>query len=60
MRAPETGNDGAADTVEYTDPFSGLIFQLARYGQYMQSSYELRVLYGVKAVIPDFIATLIG
>lgn len=60
MRAPETGNDGAADTVEYTDPFSGLIFQLARYGQYMQSSYELRVLYGVKATIPNFIATLIG
>lgn len=60
MRAPETGNDGAADTIQVTDDFSGLTFQMARYGQYMQSSYELRVLYGVKATIPNFIATLIG
>ncbi len=60
MRAPETGQDGAADTVQVSDPVSGLVFQFARYGQYMQSSYELRVLYGVKAVKPDFIATLIG
>lgn len=60
MRAPETGNDGAADTVEVTDDVTGLTFQMARYGQYMQSSFELRVLYGVKAVKPEFIATLIG
>ena len=36
------------------DPQTGLTFQLARYGQYMQSSFELRVLYGVKAVKTDF------
>src|SRR5215831_2621498 len=60
MRAPDTGNDGAADTVEVTDDFSGLVFQLARYGQYMQSSWEMRILYGVKAVKNDFIATLMG
>jgi hypothetical protein len=60
MRAPDNGDDAAEDTVQVTDAVSGLVFQLARYGQYMQSSFELRVLYGVKAVKPDFIATLIG
>lgn len=60
MRAPDTGNDGAADTTTVTDPTSGLVFQLARYGQYMQSSWELRCLYGVKAANPQLIATLIG
>jgi len=60
MRAPETGNDGAADTAVVQDAKSGLVFQLARYGQYMQSSWELRVLYGVKAANPHLIATLIG
>lgn len=60
MRAPATGNDGAADTVSVTDQHSGLVFQLARYGQYMQSSWELRVLYGVKSVNSEFIATLVG
>jgi hypothetical protein len=61
MRAPDTGDDAAqAETVTVTDAFSGLVFQFARYPQYMQSSFELRVLYGVKAVKSDFIATLIG
>lgn len=60
MRAPDDGMDGAADVVNVQDAHSGLIFQLARYGQYMQSSWELRCLYGVKAVKSDFIATLIG
>jgi P22 coat protein - gene protein 5 len=60
MRAPETGNDSAADTVTVTDDQSGLVFQMARYAQYMQSSFEIRVLYGVKAVKPEFIATLMG
>lgn len=60
MRAPETGDDGAADTTTVTDEFSGLVFQLARYGQYMQSSWELRVLYGVKAANSHLISTLIG
>jgi hypothetical protein len=60
MRAPDTGGDAATDTVVVQDPLSGLVFQLARYGQYMQSSWEMRVLYGVKAVNSEFIATLIG
>jgi hypothetical protein len=60
MRAPATGGDAAVDTVTVTDQYSGLVFQLARYAQYMQSSWELRVLYGVKVTNPDFIATLIG
>jgi hypothetical protein len=60
MRAPNTGGDAATDTVQVSDPISGLVFQMATYGQYMQRSFELRVLYGVKAVKSDFIATLIG
>ena len=60
MRAPETGNDAAVDVATVRDDFSGLTFQLAVYPQYMQSSWELRCLYGVKAVNPEFIATLIG
>jgi len=60
MRAPDPGDDSASDTVEVTDDMSGLVFQLARYGQYMMSSFELRVLYGTKAVKSDFIATLMG
>ena len=60
MRAPDDGDDAASDVVTVQDPASGLIFQLARYGQYMQSSFELRALWGVKATIPDFIAVLIG
>ena len=60
MRAPDDGNDGAADVATVQDANSGLVFQLARYGQYMQSSWELRVLYGVKAANPHLIATLIG
>lgn len=60
MRQPDDGNDSAADVATVTDPNTGLVFQLARYAQYMQSSWELRVLYGVKAVQSEFIATLIG
>lgn len=60
MRAPNDGNDGAADTATVTDPKSGLVFQLARYAQYMQSSWEMRVLYGVAAPNPDLVAVLYG
>lgn len=60
MRQPDDGNDGAADVATITDENTGLVFQLARYGQYMQSSWELRCLYGVKAANPHLIATLIG
>lgn len=60
MRAPDDGMDGASDVINIRDDFSGLVFQLARYGQYMQSSWELRCLYGVKTVNPDYVATLIG
>ena len=60
MRAPNDGNDGASDVATVTDPKSGLVFQLARYGQYMQSSWELRCLYGVAAPNSDCIAVLYG
>jgi len=60
MRAPDTGDDSASDTAEVQDPKSGLVFQLARYGQYMQSSWELRVLYGTAAPNSHLISVLYG
>ena len=60
MRQPDDGDDGAVERTVVQDPNSGLVFALARYGQYMQSSWELQVLYGVKAANPHLIATLIG
>lgn len=60
MRQPETGNDSAVDTATVQDPKSGLVFQLARYPQYMQSSWELRVLYGTAAPNPHLISVLYG
>lgn len=60
MRAPNTGMDGASDVAVVQDPKSGLVFQLARYGQYMQSSWELRCLYGVAAPNSDHVAVLYG
>lgn len=60
MRAPDDGNDGASDVAVVQDEKSGLVFQLARYGQYMQSSWELRCLYGVAAPNPHLISVLYG
>lgn len=60
IRQPEDGDDGASDVATVTDPNTGLVFQLARYGQYMQSTWELRSLWGVKAVESEYIATLMG
>lgn len=59
MREPDSGGD-SGDEAMVTDPQTGLMFQLASYGQYLQRSWELRVLYGVKAIQGEFIATLIG
>jgi hypothetical protein len=56
---PQNG-DKALDVTEVTDAVSGLSFQVAMYGGYLQNLVELRIAYGVKAVNPEFSAILIG
>jgi hypothetical protein len=60
MRAPNDGNDSASDVTTVQDEKSGLVFQLARYGQYMQSSWELRCLYGVATPNSHLVSVLYG
>jgi hypothetical protein len=51
------GGDSATEVRQYKDE-SGLTFQVARYGQYLQASYEVRLAWGVKAVEPEGIIDL--
>ena len=54
------GGDAAKDVQVITDPFSGISFQLALYGEYRQTVVEVAVAWGVKAVKSEAIATLLG
>jgi hypothetical protein len=52
------GGDKAEEVFEYGDERSGLAFQVARYGQYLQSSYEVRIAQGRKVLEPAVVGII--
>ena len=54
------GGDSASETMYVKDDLTGLTFQVARYGQYTQATYETRVLWGVECIEPELLWLLAG
>jgi len=52
--------DLATDRITVADPRTGLAFELAVYPGYRMNVYELGLAWGVKAIKPEHIATLLG
>jgi len=59
IKLPKDG-DAARDVYNVVDPVSGLAFQAALYGDYLQNRLEIRAAWGWKAVSPRHILTLFG
>lgn len=61
-RAPEVPEEGdlADDRTVITDDFSGLAFEVSMYRMYRKVRYEIALAWGVKAIKPAGICTLLG
>lgn len=60
LPAMPEGGDMAVDSTQVQDPVSGLIFEIALYRLFLQIVFHVRIAWGVKALHPKFIATLLG
>ena len=59
VKLPKDG-DAARDVYNVVDPVSGLAFQAALYGDYLQNRLEIRACWGWKAISPRHIMTIFG
>lgn len=57
-KAPEEGD--MMDRIYVTDPYSGIVYEVALVKGQRVVQYQVSVVWGVKAVNPAFIATLLG
>lgn len=60
LPAMPEGGDSAEDSMVVTDPTSGLSFEIASYGQFLQRTYHVRIAWGTAAIKPEFIGILVG
>jgi len=56
---PEEG-DQADDVLTLQDPYSGIFFEFAIYKQFRRVRYQVSLAWGVAAIKPEFIATILG
>lgn len=54
------GGDSAVAVSVIVDPVSGLAFEVAQYGEYLRSHWQVRISWGFAAIKPEHIALLVG
>jgi hypothetical protein len=54
------GGDAASDVAVFTDPVSGISFQICMYRQYRQVTVEVGLAWGVKVLRSDYVGILAG